>query len=77
MYSKRATHHDPFQLGDLVRLPTGEMGVVLFYSMPSTYEYASCQLYVGSDNGGRTGWFHARNLKKYLDLHNPGKEKAQ
>ena len=78
MSYKKATYPDPFQSGDLVRIvPTGEIGVVLFYSMPSTYEHASCQIYVGSDNGGKTSWFRAQNLKKYLSCHSSDEEKTQ
>ena len=78
MSSKRATYPDPFQSGDLVRIvPTGEIGVVLFYSMPSTYEPASCQIYVGSDTGGRASWFRAQNLKKYLISHSVTEELTQ
>jgi hypothetical protein len=77
MYSKKATYCDQFQSGDLVRLPTDEIGVVLFYSMPSTYEPASCQIYVGSDTGGRASWFRAQNLKKYLISHSATEELIQ
>ena len=78
MSYKKATYPDPFQSGDLVRIiPTDEIGVVLFYSMPSTYEPASCQIYVGSDTGGRASWFRAQNLKKYLISHSATEELTQ
>ncbi len=78
MSSKKATYCDQFQTGDLVRIvPTDEIGVVLFYSMASTYEHASCQIYVGSDNGGRATWFRSQDLKKYLISHSATEELTQ
>ena len=56
------THPHTFKRGDLVRVPDGDVGVVLFYAMSNVYEHASCEVYVGSK--GYTAVFEAHKLTK-------------
>jgi hypothetical protein len=49
-----------FKPGDLVRVPMGDLGVVLRNTNPTVYEHPSCQVYTE----GSIVWFSQNKLAK-------------